>query len=159
MSRFPSAAAAAIAILTLAVSVRGAGPESALMQQPPIVLPDGEGRDLVKRLCEECHGLQSLVARRRPPAEWREVLDKMYTQGMSATDEEDAKIAGYINANFGRIDVNKGLVKELMAVLEITQAQADAIVAARPIADAADLAKIPGFDEKKIAAVRDRIVF
>ncbi|TAK16865.1 MAG: hypothetical protein EPO35_04470 [Acidobacteria bacterium] len=159
MNRFRFAASAAIVVLTLAVSVRGAAPAPAATQLPPIVLPEGDARDLVKRLCEECHSLQSLVARRRLPSEWREVLDKMYSQGMAATDDEDAKVVIYINANFGKIDPNKGTAKELMSVLEISQTQADAVIAARPIAAVEDLAKIPGFDEKKIAAIRDRLVF
>jgi len=122
------------------------------------MLPAGTGKEVVAKFCDDCHTLGTTVARRRLPGEWREVIDKMYTQGLAANDDEDAKIFAYLCDQLGKVDLNKGTVKELRAVLDITKEQADAIIAARPFAFAADLSKVPGFDEKKTGSLLQRLV-
>ena len=82
----------------------------------------------------------------------------MYAQGLSANEEEDAKIFTYLTDQLGKVDLNNGSAKELRSVLDITPEQANAIVAARPFAFAADLAKVPGFDSKKTAPLLQRVV-
>jgi DNA uptake protein ComE-like DNA-binding protein len=47
----------------------------------------------------------------------------------------------YLCDQFGKVDLNNSTVKELRGVLDITKDEADAIVAARPFAFAADLAQ------------------
>ena len=157
MNRFRSVAAGA-AVFSLAVVARAAVPADADQQSTASMLPAGAGKEVVAKFCDECHTLSTTVSRRRLPSEWREVLDKMYSQGLAANDDEDAKIFAYLCNQLGKVDLNNGTVKELRAVLDVTKDEADAIVAARPFAFAADLAKVSGFDSKKIAPLLQRIV-
>ena len=122
------------------------------------LLPAGAGKEAVAKFCDDCHGLATTVARRHLSSEWRELLDKMYVNGLSVNDDEDAKIFAYLTDQFGKVDLNNGSVQELRSALEITKEQADAVIAARPFAVVADLSRVNGFDDKKIAALRDRIV-
>ncbi len=142
----------------MAVATRAASPVATGQQSTASMLPAGTGKEVVAKFCDDCHTLAPTVARRRLPSEWRDVLDKMYTQGLVANDEEDAKIFAYLSDQFGKVDLNKGTAKELRAVLDITKEQADAIITARPFAFAADLAKVPGFDEKKTGPLLQRLV-
>jgi hypothetical protein len=150
--------AAFAALLTLAVATRSAVPAAAAQQSSASMLPAGAGKEVVAKFCDDCHTLSTTVARRRLPSEWRDVMDKMYTQGLTANDEEDAKIFAYLTDQLGKVDLNNSTAKELCAVLDITRAQADSIIAARPFSFVADLAKVTGFDDKKIAPLRERIV-
>jgi hypothetical protein len=156
MTRFRAMAAGA-AVFSLALVSRAAVPAAA-QQSTASLLPPGAGKEVVAKFCDDCHTLATTVARRRLPSEWREVMDKMYTQGLAANDEEDAKIFAYLCAELGKVDLNNGTVRELRAVLDVTREQADAIVAARPFAFAADLAKVDGFDAKKVAPLLQRVV-
>lgn len=150
--------AAFVALLTVAVAARSAVPAAADQQSTASMLPAGAGKEVVAKFCDDCHTLSTTVSRRRLASEWREVLDKMYTQGLAANDDEDAKIFAYLCNQLGKVDLNNGSVKELRGVLDITKEEADAIVAARPFAFAADLAKVSGFDAKRIAPLLQRIV-
>ena len=150
--------AAGAAVFSLALITRAAVPVAADQQSTASMLPPGAGKEVVAKLCDECHTLSTTVARRRLPSEWRDVLDKMYAQGLTANDDEDAKIFAYLCDQLGKVDLNKSTAKELRAVLDVTKEDADAIIAARPFAFVADLAKVPGFDSKKVAPLLQRVV-
>jgi cytochrome c5 len=155
---FSRSVTVAAAVFSVAVLTRVAVPVAADQQSTASMLPAGAGKEVVAKFCDDCHTLSTTVARRRLPSEWRDVIDKMYTQGLTANDEEDAKIFAYLCDQLGKVDLNKGTVKELRAVLDITKEDADAIIAARPFAFPAYLAKVPGFDSKKAAPLLQRIV-
>jgi hypothetical protein len=150
--------AAFAALFSCVLAARSAVPAAAGQQSSASMLPAGAGKEVVAKFCDDCHTLSTTVARRRLPSEWREVMDKMYTQGLTANDDEDAKIFAYLTDQLGKVDLNNSTAKELRSVLDITKEQADAIVAARPFGFVADLAKVAGFDDKKIAPLRERIV-
>ena len=85
--------------------------------------------------------------------------------------EEWDPVVAYLAKNFGpgtqtvagKVNVNKGAAKDIAAGLQVTTAEAEAIVAYR-LANGAfhtlkDLEKIPGLDMRKIAAVKELIEF
>ena len=51
-------------------------------------LPDGEGKDLVVRMCSDCHGLVDVVSRRETEKEWLGIIGDMIALGVQGTDEE-----------------------------------------------------------------------
>src|SRR5262249_29780423 len=50
-----------------------------------MVLPAGTGKDLVAGRCTQCHNLERIVATKRPPQAWREIVANMVVRGAPAT--------------------------------------------------------------------------
>jgi hypothetical protein len=55
----------------------------------------------------------------------------MAQHGASYTDEEVKTLTAYLSRHFGRVHMNRATVDDLKAVLELTDQQAAAVVAAR----------------------------
>jgi competence protein ComEA len=91
-------------------------------------LPEGKGKDMVEQVCGACHGTDLVSSRRATKQGWSYIVDDMVSRGASATNEQIASINEYLAKNFGQVNVNKGPSAEIAGVLEITPAQADAIV-------------------------------
>ena len=130
-----------------------------LNQSGPPTLPVGEGRDLVMRLCADCHGLEAAVGQRRALTDWEETIVRMLDRGVGGTDDELKSVVSYLSRAFGKVNVNAADSRNLQSVLELSSPVADALIKGRPYATVADLAKIPGIDAKAIETMKDRIVF
>jgi hypothetical protein len=65
-------------------------------------LPDGEGKDVVLKVCTPCHGVSEFSGRRLTRAEWDEKVDNMAARGARASDEEFDLIVKYLAKNFGK---------------------------------------------------------
>jgi competence ComEA-like helix-hairpin-helix protein len=126
-------------------------------------LPQGEGRDAVLSMCSACHGLGTSVAQRRTAKEWQTVVQTMMTIGAPGTKETAASAVAYLSWRFGRVNVNAAREEELVRILEITPAQAAAIVEYRNheggIRSLDELRKVPGIDMADVARKQDRVVF
>ena len=136
----------------------------ALQAQTAQPLPDGKGKSQFVRICSNCHGLEMATGHRNTKEGWSTVVDDMASRGAQGTDDEFELVVSYLAAHFGpQIDVNKATAAELSATLEITSADADAIVhyrgTAGPIKDWSDLEKVPHIDIKKLESEKDRITF
>ena len=107
-------------------------------------LPPGEGRDLVIKLCSDCHGLNATVTTRRTLAAWEDVMVAMQGRGVGGTDEELGQVVVYLARAYGKVDVNAADARSLQVVLEVTPAVAEAMIKARPFAALSDLSKVPG---------------
>ena len=129
----------------------------AIAQDPE--LPAGDGRDLVLRLCSDCHGLKTAVAQRRSLSGWEDTMATMVGRGVGGTDEELKAATMYLARAFGKVDVNAADARELEAVLEIPTELANAIIKSRPYEKFDDLARVPGIDVKALATRQDRVVF
>ena len=129
----------------------------------PSTLPPSADRELLFRVCSECHGIEDALVERRPASEWRSVADDMIRRGAQATDDEIKTIVTYLSVHAGRVNVNRASADDLKAVLELSKEQADAIVAFRTqkgefhVID--DLKKVPGMDATAIDGRKERIVF
>lgn len=125
--------------------------------------PDGPGKAVFESLCNFCHAATFVVDKQLTKAEWQAIIDTML-QSQPASAEEKAAIVGYLAANYPRrVNVNQASADDLRQVLEITAAQAAAIVASRRPAVALksleDLKKFPGFTDAKLDQLRNRILF
>ncbi len=153
--------------IMLPAAVLTAGVSTLFAYQPqsvdPATLPDSDGKALLTSMCSSCHALTEVTQARHTPKEWSDVVDDMISRGMMASDEDIKKIASYLAANVGRVNVNHASAEDLKAALELSDAESAAIVKAR--ADGAtfqtldDLKKVPGVDAKKIDDHRAEIFF
>ncbi len=63
-------------------------------------LPDGKGKDLVQKICADCHGVDVIVSQRATKEGWQSIVDSMVERGASGTKEEIATIVDYLAKNF-----------------------------------------------------------
>jgi competence protein ComEA len=128
-------------------------------------MPDGQGKDVVQKMCTPCHTLSNVVKARMTKERWAGVVDDMVARGADGTDDEIGQVIDYLAANFAakRVNVNKASAADLVSSLGVTVSDADAIVRYRTdkgkFKEVQDLMKVPGVDSKKIAASKDSIEF
>src|SRR5579863_8387870 len=96
-------------------------------------LPDGPGRAVVQRMCTPCHGLENVVRARMTKERWGSVVDDMVSRGAQGSDDEIEQVINYLAANFSRsaakkVNINSASAADIAAVLEISTADAGAIV-------------------------------
>jgi competence protein ComEA len=126
-------------------------------------LPDGKGKDLVDQVCGACHGTDLVSSRRATKQGWSYIVDDMVSRGASATNDQIAQINEYLAKYFGQVNVNKGPAPELASVLEISDAQAQAIVKYRmehgDFKSVDDLKKVPGLETAGLDKKKDRVAY
>ena len=96
--------------------------------------------------------------------QWRSEVRTMIENGASLNDNEWEPVIAYLTRNFGpKLEINKSTAREIADSLQLTAAEADAIVAYRstngPYKDLNGMKKIPGFDPTRIAGEEKRIIF
>ncbi len=64
-----------------------------------IGLPEAAGKQQVLNSCSRCHGVDVIIAQRRSPDEWEEVVSIMVGHGASLNDDEYNKIVAYLSTN------------------------------------------------------------
>lgn len=64
-------------------------------------LPDGAGKDELKKLCSGCHDL-SFTEMRKTEDEWTQVVNDMRGKGADGSDEDFAKVIAYLTKNMGK---------------------------------------------------------
>jgi quinoprotein glucose dehydrogenase len=67
---------------------------------PP--LPDGEGKELVTRICTQCHGTAVFSKMRMGRAAWDDEVTAMVQKGAEGTEDEFRKVVEYLVKNFGK---------------------------------------------------------
>lgn len=94
-------------------------------------LPEGKGKDIVEDTCTECHSLHRIKIQLLDEEGWNNILREMVENG-AAIDPDDRKtIVEYLAKNFGpdrKVNINKAGADEISAVLQLTPAEANAIV-------------------------------
>jgi competence ComEA-like helix-hairpin-helix protein len=124
-------------------------------------LPEGKGKEAVKKVCSGCHGLSTVVGSRRTKIGWERNVDDMVSRGAEGSDEELSVVVEYLTAHFGKINVNTASVPDL--TLDLVEKEAQAIVAYRQqnwkIRDFEELTKVPGVSAEKLQGIRSRIAF
>jgi competence protein ComEA len=129
-------------------------------------LPDGPGRETVKRVCGACHSPENVAGMAKTREEWGAVVGEMAADGAQATEAEFNEIVDYLATYFPKvpkINVNKASAKDLETGLELSTKEAEAIVHFREekgsFKSVEDVEKVPGVDAKKIEAKKDRLTF
>jgi competence protein ComEA len=127
-------------------------------------LPDGPGKETLKRVCSNCHSPESVAGMAKSREDWGALVGEMAAEGAQGTVDEFNQIVDYLAAYFPKaVNVNKATAKDLEAGLLLSPKEADAMVDYRGhngnFKSIDDLAKVPGLDAKKIEAKKDRLEF
>jgi competence protein ComEA len=137
---------------------------AAAWAQPAQNLPEGRGKAAFGRVCGQCHGVQIVIKKTNTADGWADVVDDMVSRGAEGTDDDFDLVVKYLTAQFGpKVNVNKANAKELSTILELSAAEAEAIVHYRETAgsfkDWRDLERVPRIDIKKLEQEKNRIDF
>jgi mono/diheme cytochrome c family protein len=63
-------------------------------------LPPGDGRELMIRVCSQCHQPEMVADQQFDEAGWKAVVDEMASKGAMATEAEFEQIVKYLAAAF-----------------------------------------------------------
>jgi competence protein ComEA len=129
------------------------------------LLPEGPGKELVGRMCFECHGAGNFRKVRLSRDAWSEQVADMVDRGAQGTEAELTAVVDYLTQNFGKdskINVNTAPFGELKNVLGLSVKEAQAVIDYRDANGKfktwQDLQKVPGVDAQKIEAQKNLIV-
>jgi|SRR5438270_582009 len=148
-------------LITAAAALYPAGPYDEDIK----ALPDGPGKEIVARLCTECHGPANFRKMRHDQDGWTESVADMVDHGAKGTPAELATVVEYLTRNFGmdsKVNVNTAPVEELKAQLAFTVPEGQAVIAQRQreaFKDWRDLLKVSGLDAQKAEAAKGKMSF
>lgn len=121
------------------------------------------GEDTTVKVCTECHEFDQVVAVRRTPREWKDMVTTMAGKGAIASPDEFAAVREYLTRYYGVVAVNAAPAADLSAVLGLSSKDADAVVTYRTehgkFASLDALAKVPGLEKSKLEAQADALRF
>jgi competence protein ComEA len=113
-------------------------------------------------VCGKCHSA-SLVVDLRSQGEWEETVNKMVSLGAQGTDEQFDAVMRYLLKNLTKVNVNTAEPAELVPVLDINEAAAEALVKYRTqhgsFKSLDELKKAPGVNAEKLESLKEKIVF
>jgi competence ComEA-like helix-hairpin-helix protein len=148
---------------------------SAVMALAPLSfgqdLPAGAGRETLKKVCTQCHDIESVPRLRYSKADWTSLVYSMKDMGADATSAELDEIIDYLSTNFGKADpdavkkvnVNTATSQDMATGLGITAKDSDLIVQYRAkngnFKDLDSLLKVDGIDTAKVQAAKDKLAF
>ena len=124
-------------------------------------LPEGPGKKEVLAICRDCHDLDTVTSENRTRDGWKKTIAKMGERGAEGTDEQFDAVIAYLTKNFGRINVNAATAAEIVAGLDFSAKEAEAIVVYRDkngvYKDWQDLKKVEGLDAARVEARKNHI--
>ncbi len=96
-ARLP-AALAAVFIVAIGLSASAQNSSGKADENP--TLPAGQGRDVMLRVCSQCHEPEMAADQEFDEAGWKSVVDQMAGKGASATETEFNEIVRYLATAF-----------------------------------------------------------
>jgi competence protein ComEA len=63
-------------------------------------LPAGQGRDVMVRVCSQCHSPEIAAQQNLDAQGWKDLVNQMANNGANGTDAEFDTIAKYLTASF-----------------------------------------------------------
>lgn len=88
----------------IAFRLGGSAGEQPAMATRSVVhpLPDGKGKQLVRRMCgSQCHDLNVVTSQRHDRAGWLSVIQTMSARGATGSNKEIEQAADYLARHFG----------------------------------------------------------
>ncbi len=133
------------------------------------VMPEGAGKEIILRECTACHMPDHFTKYQHTNEEWQAIVVRMGTRVRSATKDELETVQKYLATNYpkvedaGKVNVNKATAKDIETRLNLTPAEAEAVVQYRQrhgdFREWGDMLVIYGVDGLKLQAVKDRMSF
>ena len=154
-----------LSALLAALLVAALGAISQDPQKPEVKsAEDTKAEETFTRNCVKCHPADRIAGSRRTRTQWEEVMTTMQTaRGAVIADEDWDVIQTYLVKHYGRVNVNRAPVNELVEVLAVAPEAAENIVKYRKehgeFADFDAFAKVPGLELEKLEKLRDAISF
>jgi hypothetical protein len=96
-------ARAVLGALTLAALAASASAQSR-GESVASILPPGPGRDTIATICTGCHPINRLSLDRKTPAQWRDTVLQMVSNGAQLFPEEIDSVTHYLVINMGKTD-------------------------------------------------------
>ena len=84
----------------LAAAVILAGMAAPALADDYKTLPDGPGRDVMVRVCSQCHSPEVAAQQSLDAPGWKALVDQMANNGAQASDAEFDTISKYLTAAF-----------------------------------------------------------
>jgi len=170
VAKFLGMAAVALSVSMMTGRAVSANQDAAPKETPKADHPEfpmGQGRDTTLRVCSKCHSVNNVLATGRDRQGWQDLIVKMASLGMSATDEELSDISDYLTVSFPpagtKLNVNRASATQLVTSLALTADEAKEIVGYREkngdFKSLDDLKKVPNVDAKKLDAKKDLLLF
>jgi competence ComEA-like helix-hairpin-helix protein len=126
-------------------------------------LPQAPARETVKKICGNCHEIETVISSRHTKIGWQQITDDMISRGAEGTDDEMAAVVAYLTTWFGKINVNTAPAADLQKTLGLPEQEARAITAYRErngkIRNFEELEKVPGVDPEKLRQKRGLVAF
>jgi competence ComEA-like helix-hairpin-helix protein len=136
-------------------------------------MPDGPGKEFILSQCTACHQPDHFTKYHHTPEEWQTIITRMGTRLRGdATKKDLDTVTQYFVTNYpkvdkpeeaGKVNMNKATAKEIEAGLDLTVAEADAIVRYREthgeFKEWRDMLIIYGVNGKRIRDRQDRMAF
>ena len=66
-----------------------------------VKLPEGEGKEIVQRVCTACHSAERIVREHLNLEEWEDLIAAMEDEGAEIEDDEYEVLVKYLVKNFG----------------------------------------------------------
>jgi competence protein ComEA len=85
-------------VVMFGVMARTQAPSGQADEHPK--LPAGPGREVMIRVCSQCHSPESAADQQLDAKGWKELVDDMATKGADATDAELDEIVRYLTSAF-----------------------------------------------------------
>jgi len=127
-------------------------------------LPEGKGKEVLTRMCVNCHGLEQVTSQRYSKKYWGSVVDDMVSRGAEGSDDDVNLAIAYLTRNFGKpVNINTATAKEIETDLSFTPAEAQSVVQYRTgkgaIKSFEELAKVPGLRAQILDEQKKNIVY
>ena len=116
---------------------------------------------VMQEACSACHSLNRLeTAKNR--SDWKDTVERMVSSGADVKPEEMNSLVGFLVRFYGEsVEINKATQQQLQDELDLTAAEAEAIVKTRAEAGAfkafADMQKVKGVEMKRLDQVKERL--
>ena len=65
-------------------------------------LPEGEGKQIVANICNQCHELRFVTDTRRTREQWQYIVTMMISLGAPVPEDKVETVMNYLSKNFGR---------------------------------------------------------
>ena len=148
--------------VTLLVAVALAATGIAVSQKADRDTATAEDKKTFETVCGTCH-TSEMVNEIRTKDDWNATVGEMAKIGAKGTDEQFERVRRYLLRNWTKVNVNTAPALDIAAVLDVTDALAEAIVKRRNVKGdfktLDDLKAVPGVDPVKLAERKDRIAF
>ena len=124
---------------------------------------DEAGAALLTRMCSRCHDAARIVEKRRVRSDWQQVLLKMMEIGAEGGEKDFEAVFAYLVLTYGEIHINQAPTDEMVAVLGVTPAEADALAKYRSangnFANYEAVLKVPGVSASTLEKHKAAFVF